>query len=57
MATNNDDGNGAVRAVTVFASLSQPMLKSVDPVTVSTIIRERDSYEHDVVDKRAELST
>lgn len=51
------NGNEAVGAVTVFAPISHPVLKSVNPVSVSTFLRERERYEKQVDEKRAELPT
>ena len=46
-----------VRTVTVFAPLTHPVLKSVDPVAVSQFVREREWYERQVAEKKAELPT
>ncbi len=48
---------GAEGAVTVFAPLTHPVLKAVDPVSVSTFLRERERYERQVDEKQSELPT
>lgn len=56
MAGDDDQDAGvATGAVTVFAPISHPILKSLDPVAVSKFIKERERYELEVEQKKAEL--
>lgn len=52
-----NDGTGTAGAVTLFTPLTHPILTSVDPVPISKFIRERERYERQVQEKKAELQT
>lgn len=51
---SNQDIQSA-RAVTVFSTISHPILKSVDQVAVSKFIRDRERCEKQVKEKRSEI--
>lgn len=45
----------AVGAVSVFAPITHPVLKSVDPVAVSAFLKDRKRYERQVEERQGEL--
>ncbi len=49
------NGKGTAGAVTVFASITHPMLTQCDLVSVSKFARERERYEQQIQEKMVEL--
>ena len=59
-SSTNADGNGSVPAngsVSVFAPISAPVLRSVDPIQVARFLKERERYELEITAKQADVPT
>lgn len=49
---NNDNGNASV---SLFAPISAPILRSVDPSEIAKFLKERERYELEIKSKQAEI--
>ena len=52
-----NNGSGANGAVSIFAPIKHPILRSFDPAKVSYFIEERERCELEIEEKRNELPT
>lgn len=52
--SNNDDDNGNA-SVSLFAPISAPILRSVDPSEIAKFLKERERYEPEIKSKQSEI--
>lgn len=57
MASNAKGKTNTASSVPLLKPVTQPVLKSVDPVQVSLFLKDREEYEQEVSEKRKELPT
>ena len=51
----SEPAQNGTAAVSVFAPIAAPVLRSVDPVQVASFLKERERYELEILSKQADL--
>eukprot|EP00171_Calliarthron_tuberculosum_P001450 IDg1450t1 len=54
---NTDFAETGTAAVSVFAPIAAPVVRSVDPVMIVKFLKECESYELEILSKKADLPT